>query len=82
MAGVLGYTEDLYGDILGESVDSYEEDESKDEFKYSRIRTFEHFGVQFNYFLRSTESNFKQNPSFKAKMAFFRPIQLTASEYC
>merc|ERR1712037_76996 len=29
LAGVLGYTEDLYGDILGESVDSYEEDENE-----------------------------------------------------
>ena len=30
---------------------------TKDEFKYSRVRIFELFGVQFNYFLNSTKSN-------------------------
>ena len=29
----------------------------KDEFTYSRVRKFENFLVQFNYFLSSTESN-------------------------
>ena len=43
---------------------------SKDEFKYSKNRAFEHFLVQFNYFLSSTKSNFNRTPSFQAKIAF------------
>ena len=43
---------------------------TKDEFKYSRVRTLEHFLGQFNYFFSSTESNFNRIHLFQAKMTF------------
>ena len=37
MAGVLGYTEDLYGHFLGEGADSYEEESRPQHTGYEEI---------------------------------------------